>query len=101
PHCLSALSASYRTDPAPSSTLFPYTTLFRSPVLDGADDLQEDRLRVQSGVERPGHHVGGRVLVRREGGLPELLGPLPGACVTGGGGQTGADAVGGPVTARG
>src|SRR3712207_7265955 len=43
----------------PRSTLFPYTTLFRSVLADGAhaDPLAARRVDTRAGAERPEHHA--------------------------------------------
>src|SRR2546430_10335722 len=43
----------------PRSTLFPYTTLFRSPV-DAADRADADPDLLEAAAERPHHGAGGR-----------------------------------------
>src|SRR5437763_52277 len=73
--------------PPPSSTLFPYTTLFRSqPVLDPGEHLVADILvarhvalqrRALDHHPRAHHHVGAAGLQRRQQGLHHLGGVLP------------------------
>src|SRR3712207_7717232 len=45
----------------PRSTLFPYTTLFRSDVGEGVDEPVEDHGPILSGYRRVGHHCGSDV----------------------------------------
>src|SRR3712207_9469040 len=62
----------------PRSTLFPYTTLFRSSARNGSDrggdEAREERSPVpdsgERGDQRPCHHGHGKVLGEGTGGLP-------------------------------
>src|SRR3712207_7825461 len=70
----------------PRSTLFPYTTLFRSGVLGQADEAREIRLRCRPAPAQGGQHHA-LVEIAHEGGIRALAGqrttlpqaPLPGA----------------------
>src|SRR5688572_32478686 len=65
--------------PPPSSTLFPYTTLFRSPTAaigEGADARQHDAVGAIHRVGIAGHHDLLRILHAARGALERFRGGM-------------------------
>src|SRR5260221_8839319 len=56
----------------PRSTLFPYTTLFRSPIDDGADRTDEIVADPRTQQRREFQRIGGGAVVRSEEHTSEL-----------------------------
>src|SRR2546430_12037512 len=62
--------------PPPRSTLFPYTTLFRSPGAHGAMPVVRDTSVLAQGPPCHEWHGGGVPRVRAHGGIPLMHGRL-------------------------